>query len=500
MVGAGAAGSVIAARLTEDPAQEVLLVESGPDYPDPALLPRDLAHGYRNSLRRHDWKLRHRPTSQQVRFPLPRGRVVGGSSAVNTCIALRGQPEDYDEWAARGLPEWTWEACLPAFRRLERDLDFPDAPFHGDAGPLPLQRPPPSSWVTWQAAFVEACREVGFPDAPDTNAPGAAGVGPHAFNRIGTRRISAAEAWLTPEVRARPGLRIAAETHVVRVETTAGRATGVTVRHQGQLVRVEARRVVLCAGAIHTPGVLLRSGIGPRADLDRLAIPVVRDLPAVGARLLDHPGSAIMLTPRWGVAGPDDPVLQTVLRYPGSGAPWGPDMLLQPGSGMAFRTPVVPLVSIMGHVGKPRGTGHIRWTSADPDARPEITSLLLEDPADRRLAVDNMQLAGQLTQTRAMRGLARQVWPAPGVLRDRARTDAWIRRSTDSGYHPCGTVPMGAEDDPDAATDGRGRVRGVEGLVVADASLMPTVPSSNTHLPTLMIGERVGAWLREDTA
>ena len=140
----------------------MLLLEAGPDYPDDGLLPRDLRDGTRNSWRAHDWGFRHRPTPGQILFAFPRGKVVGGSSAVNTCIALRGQPYDYDEWAARGLPEWSWDACLPAFKRLEDDLDF-DNEWHGKDGPIPIRRHPPGELVPWQAAFVEACRELGLP-------------------------------------------------------------------------------------------------------------------------------------------------------------------------------------------------------------------------------------------------------------------------------------------------------------------------------------------------
>jgi choline dehydrogenase len=158
----------------------------------------------------------------------------------------------------------------------------------------------------------------------------------------------------------------------------------------------------------------------------------------------------------------------------------------------------MPLVSLMCAVGKPRAHGVLRFTSADANAKPWIESRMLEDPHDRALAVDAMQLAQRLSQTRPLRSLATNFWPSARVLRDRARTDGWIRRACDSGYHPCGTVPMGADGDPHAATDGRGRVRGVEGLTVADASLMPTIPSSNINLASLMIGERFGCWLRDE--
>ena len=496
VVGAGAAGSVIAARITEDGARQVLLLEAGPDYPDPSELPRDLGDGRTNSMRRHDWRLTHRPTSQaMMRFPYPRGRVVGGSSAVNTCIALRGMPEDYDAWAARGLKEWSWAHCLPAFKSLETDHDIQNE-WHGDRGPLPIRRHPTDELTPWQCAFLEACERVGYPAAPDSNDPTQAGYGPHAMNRIDGRRISAAEAWLTPKVRAREGLEIQPDTLVRRVLFEGRRAVGVEVMRGRQVEVYEAERIVLCAGAIHTPGILLRSGVGPKDQVEALGVSLVADNPAIGARLLDHPGFAFFLLPRWGKSHRQAPLIQTVCRYTSDGSPQPNDMLLQPGNLVPFPRFKLPLVSLMGSVGKPRGVGALRWTSPNPKKRPTIALDLLAHDADRARAVDAMSRAFALVETPPMRALVRHLWPRRKILSDPARIDEWIRRSCDSGYHPSGTVPMGADDDPDAATDGRGAVRGVEGLIVADASLMPTIPSSNTHLPTLMIGERFGTWLR----
>jgi choline dehydrogenase len=495
VVGAGACGCVMARRLTERDDRAVLLLEAGPDYHG-AALPSDLQDGSRNSMTAHDWGYSHKPNTQQLRFPYPRGRVVGGSSAVNTCIALRGQPEDYDEWT-RFAPSWSWQNCLPAFRRLERDLDFADD-FHGQSGPLPLRRHPPSEWGAWQAAFVEACLALGYPACPDSNRPGSHGVGPHTMNKLQGRRISTAEAYLTSEVRARENLQLRATHTVRRVLVQAGRVHGVELEAEsGGVERVLCSRVVLCAGAIGTPGLLLRSGIGPTAEVARLGCELVRALPAVGQRLLDHPGAAIFLRPRFGGATHrHDPLIQTVLRY-ASGPAHPSDMLLQPGSKLALPRVDVPLLSIMTAVGKPRGTGTLHFPSADPHAPPVITSRLLEDPHDRALAVAAMQRAQELTETPAMRALAAPLWPSPRTLRDPARARAWIPRACDSGYHPCGTAPMGT-DPATAATDERGQVFGVPGLYIADASLMPTIPSSNIHLPSLMIAERIAEWLRSE--
>jgi choline dehydrogenase len=492
VVGAGASGCVIAARLVEDEGRRVLLIEAGPDYPNPAELAPDLADARRNSMRRHDWGLWHVPWEGWTRLPLPRGKVVGGSSAVNTCIALRGEPEDYDEWAARGLPEWGWDQCLPAFKRLERDLDFDDD-VHGRDGPLPIRRDPPSAWVPWQAGFVAAAERLGLPRREDANRPGTTGVAPLPFNRIEGRRVSAAEAWLTPTVRQR--LTLWPGTLVRRVLFERGVVVGVEAQTGRQVRVVRAPKVVLCAGALHTPGLLLRSGVGPRAEVEALGVAPVADLP-VARRLLDHPGSALFLRPRRGVASQEHPLMQIGYRFTTPGSPVPNNMQIQPGSNVAFPWMNVPFVTLMGHVGKPRGFGTLRWRSADPAARPEIRSRLLVDPHDRALMLASMRLAMELAHTPELRALATPLWPKADVVRDPVRGDAWIRGATDSGYHPCGTAPMGADDDPDAVCDGRGRVRRVEGLIVGDASLMPTIPSSNIHLAVLMIGERIAEWLR----
>lgn len=496
VIGAGSAGSVVAARVTENARRSVLLLEAGPDYA-PAELPADLVDGRRNSMTAHDWGYRHTPTTASVVFPFPRGRVVGGSSAVNTCIALRGQPADYDEWAERGLPEWSWAQCLPAFRRIERDLDV-DNEWHGSDGPLPIRRHQPVELVPWQAAFVDACKLLGYPECYDSNEPNAHGVGPHAMNKIDGRRISAAEAFLVPAVRSRPNFALRPKAVVRRIIFKNRRVSGVEIGDAHGIETIAADRVVLCAGAINTPGVLLRSGIGPRADVERIGCELVADVPAIGKRLLDHPGTAFFMLPRlFAKTSRHDPLIQTVLRYASDGSHHPSDMLLQPGSKLALPRLNVPLVSLMCAVGKPRQHGVLRIVSTDVRAKPWIESRFLEDERDRALAVDAMQLAYRMAQTAPLRDLARHFWPSPRVLRKRERIDEWIRSACDSGYHPSGTVPMGADGDPEAATDAHGRVRGVHGLTVADASLMPTIPSSNIHLPTLMIGERIGTWLRD---
>jgi choline dehydrogenase len=483
--------------MTERSEHDVMLLEAGPDYATPALLPRDLIDGTRNAMRSHDWDYVHRPHPRQSLLRFPRGRIVGGSSAVNTCIALRGQPYDYDEWAALGLPEWSFERCLPAFKRLEDDRDFRNR-WHGQGGPIPVRRHTEDELGPWQRGFLDACRDLSFGPCRDTNDPTQTGYGPHAMNKIRGVRMSAARGYLTAEVRARENLRIVPHTVVHRVRVRNGKVAGLTVETQGRVHDIDTTRVVLAGGAIGSPGILLRSGIGPRDTVERLGVDLVADVPAVGARLLDHPGLALFFRPRRGQGNDEYPLIQNVLRFTSNGSPYPNDVQLQPGSFVP--TPwgfVVPVVTIACCVGKPRGHGRIRFLDTNPHRRPHIEQRFLFDAGDRAVAMEALRLALLASETSTMREMATLLWPKREVVLDEAKLAEALPRICDSGYHPCGTVPMGADGDPSGAVDQYGRVRPVAGLWVADASVMPTIPSSNTNFPTLMMGERFGEWMRD---
>ncbi|MDP9238919.1 MAG: GMC family oxidoreductase N-terminal domain-containing protein [Chloroflexota bacterium] len=496
VVGAGSGGSVVAARISEDPRIRVMLLEAGPDYPNIEALPEDLRNVNHGSFFDHDWGLQYTPTSTSRTTPFARGRVTGGSSAVNTAIALRGVPADYDEWATLGNPRWSWEKVLPAFIELETDLDF-DAPYHGKSGPLPIRRHTRDELVPYQAAFLDACQELGYPECPDHNDPASTGYGPHPMNKKGTLRISTAIAYLAP-ARDRANLHIRADTDVNRVMFHDGSVSGVEVRMGGVTARINAPHVVLACGAVHTPAVLVRSGIGPRDVLDRLGVAVQHEAAGVGQHMQDHPAIGPTLVPRDGVADWDQPVIQTTMRYTATGSDDVNDMQLEPLSFMHIAGGRL-LMGLAACVFKSYSFGHLEFDSADIDAKPRLHMEYLSDERDYIKLVDGVRRAIGLCETRAISSVSEGVRrPTNAELADPALLEPWIRRNSGTGAHPSCTARMGPAGDPSAVVDELGRVYGVHGLRIADASIMPRVPSANTNVPTIMIGERIADFLRED--
>ncbi|MGF1596776.1 MAG: GMC family oxidoreductase [Acidimicrobiales bacterium] len=500
VVGGGAAGAVVAARASEHPHLEVVLIEAGPDYETPSSIPADLVDGHRNSLVDHDWGLDHEPVPGGRAVHFPRGRVIGGSTAVNTTIALRGIPADYDHWAALGNPAWAWPEVLPAFRRLERDLDHGDAPYHGDAGPITIRRWQPDELTETQAAFVDAALDAGHPACVDVNAPDAVGVGVMAMNKLGRVRISTAVGYLAP-ARLRDNLTIVADTLVVRVVVDRGRATGVDViGPDGRRRTIDARLVVVAAGAVHTPGILVRSGIGDPDEVRAVGADPVAAVTGVGAALADHPALVVAMTPRAPeLCAPELPLVQTITRFTSDGSPHELDVNIE----LITRLPrrggggAIGLAASLEWV---EGRGRVRQRSADPASMPIIESGFGIDDGDVARNVAAWREALDIARRPPLADLYDEI-----VFPDPARSGpdqltGLARRSSGSGYHPCGTARMGPVDDPGAVVDQYGRCHAVDGLAVADASIMPTVPRANTNLTTIMIGERIGEWLRTEPA
>jgi len=504
IVGAGSSGAVLATRLSEDPARRVLLLEAGPDYPTIESTPSDLRDSTWISVVRHDWGFKaDAMKGREVEYP--RGKVVGGSSAVNATIALRGVPADYDEWASLGNPEWAWSRVLPYFCKLEDDKDE-SGPFHGRGGPIPVRRWKPPELVPLQQIFLDTGRKLGFADVTDHNHPEATGIGPWPMNQRDGLRMSTAIAYLLP-ARGRQNLTILPDSLVNRVVLEGSRAAGVELASAAGPEVLRGRRIILCAGAIASPAILLRSGIGPRGDLEALGVACAADLPGVGANLVDHPLCSVALVPRQGVCAKTQPVVQVGIRHTAPGSPDWNDMQLMMIS-QADLTEIPALMALVGApmvfaVGfalqRPRSRGRLSLTSLDPRTQPHIELNFLDDPEDMRRMVASVRLAWQVAQAP---GIAERAERIAILTEDMIASDeimqGYLQMAVNTIYHPVGTARMGPNGDAGAVVDQRGRVRGVEGLSVVDASIMPNVPRANTNLTCIMLGERVADWMRAE--
>ncbi len=511
IVGAGSAGAAMAARLSEDPQRSVLLLEAGPDYPDLNNLPEDIKLGTRASLGPHDWHWSGDAVPGRA-VAYPRGKVTGGSSAVNGIVAIRGVPEDYDEWAALGNPEWDWEQCLPYFRRLEDDRDF-GGDYHGSGGPIPIVRWRSDELAPIQQAFFDACRGAGYPASEDHNVPGATGVGSWAMNRTGTLRISTAIGYLAP-ARHRLNLTIRGGCHVRRIlfddsepieREPRMTATGVEVELDGVTQTVYGREIILAAGALHSPAILLRSGVGPRAQLEALGIPVVHDLAGVGENLKEHPSVVLVALPKEGVISSGQPLQQMGLRFTAAGSDEQNDMQMYMWSQDAEHTPQMRFVApdsqflfmLCATLQRPKSAGSVRLKSADPDEQPLIDINLLADEEDVRRMLDGVRVAWGLLNSGPIAAKTESILsPSAEVVADDDALREFLHARVSHLVHPVGTCRMGPADDPMAVVDSEGRVYGLENLRVADAAIMPNIVRGNTNLTAIMIGERVADFIR----
>jgi choline dehydrogenase-like flavoprotein len=517
VVGAGSAGCVLANRLSADPKNRVLVLEAGggDDW-----IWFHIPVGYLFSIGnpRADWMFQTEPVpgldGRTLRYP--RGKVIGGSSAINAMIYMRGQAADYDRWRQMGLAGWGWGDVLPLFLAQEDHFD-PPGPLHAKGGEWRVEHPR-MRWAVLDA-FAEACAAAGIPASADFNTGDNLGVGYFQVNQKTGRRWSAARGFLKPALK-RPNLQLETGVEVHALLFEDGRAVGVTgARADGTRFEARARgEIVLAAGAVATPKLLELSGIGDGARLSELGIPVRRTLPGVGENLQDH----LQIRPYYRIVGA--PTMNTLYASPARRALMaleyavfrrGPltmapsqmgafarssdeyatpnlEFHVQPLSLDRFGDPLHRFDAVTISVAnlRPTSRGAIHAASPDPRAPPLIQPNYLSTAEDKRVAVQSLRLVRRIVAQRPLQRLKpREVLPGPAVETDEELMRA-ARRLGTTIFHPVGTARMGARDDAGAVVDETLKVLGVEGLRVADASVMPAIVSGNTNSPTMMIAEK----------
>jgi len=530
IVGAGSAGSVLAARLSEDLGRSALLLEAGPDYPDFELLPDELKYGFAAApvppaartaaghptwltTNQHNWQFTATATDLAPPMLVPRGKVTGGSSAINSSAFYRGVPEDFDAWASQGNDEWSYEKVLPFFRKSETDVDQ-HGDFHGADGPIFVHHSNPAAWDATQRAFFDACRASGYEEADDHNHPDSNGVGPGVTNNHNGVRFSTALGYLS-QARHRLNLTVRPNCQVQRIIFRGNRATGLLVESNDETFTVEADEIILSAGAVGSPHLLLLSGVGPAAQLESVDIPVVQNMPGVGQNLKDHPkvyvtwevGDGFAASPNRGAAG-------AALRLTAPGSHLRNDL------GISLSGPSVPRVrgaalaavvqgsrpddgdggrhfEMMVALLLPESRGELTLTSSDYRVQPAMRYNYLSEPFDRERLRAGIRLALELAERQELAPLlGKRVEPEDGDLASDASLDQWLLREATTYSHISCTCRMGPSADPLAVVDQYGNVHGMEGLRIVDASIMPDLVRAPINPAVIMVAERVADFIR----
>lgn len=551
IVGGGTAGCVVASRLSEDSANRVLLIEAGGDY-SPDAVPEDIAASYAGRAlynRDYFWpdmtvRRGNGRAGDEIKYE--QARVIGGGSSINGQVALRGAPADYDRWEAMGALGWSWNGVLPYFRKLETDLDF-GGQNHGAHGPIAIRRISEEKWDGFTKSVVSAWAKAGYARRADMNDGLEVGYAPVPVSHDGSQRVSAALGYLNGDVRRRPNLEIMTGTEVRRLVFEGRRCVGVEVRRGGELQLLPAGHVILCAGSLRTPWLMMKSGVGPADHLRQHGVTPIADRAGVGQQLQDHPTVSV-------VAFKAPAVRHKAIRHNYAnlvyssgiaGTPPG-DMVMSVICKTAWHALGDRLGALSTYVGKPFSTGSVKLAPRGPDADPLVTFNWLADDRDVERAAQSFRMMATLLRSEDFRDvvfdsfpsgfsprvkkigaltptnrlltlvagaamdasgpLRRQIIkrvamdgpPVEALLADEALLRDYLRETVTGIWHPCGTTRMGRASDPDAVVDPQGRVIGVENLSVADASVTPEIPTTNLNIPTIMIAEKISDFIKQE--
>ena len=546
IVGGGSAGCVLASRLSAQSARSVLLIEAGRDTL-PGAEPSDVLDTFASSYynKAYMWPglkchWRRRDNSRETSYD--QARIMGGGSSVMGMVALRGTPDDYAEWVELGAAGWSWDDVLPYFNKLERDLDFA-GPLHGASGPTPIRRTPPADWAPLSRAMHRYALERQMPHVADMNGDFRDGYGSLPMSNTIERRASAAMCYLDAGVRTRPNLSIACAATVTGLMFDGRRVAGVKAVVDGEAREFRGIDIILCAGGLHSPAMLLRAGIGPAEDLKAHGIDVIADLPGVGRNLQNHALLFIAAHLRRGARQSPSvrPHPMTCFRY-SSGFPKAPpnDMYIAAHSKSSWNALGATIANFNATLFKPRSRGRVTLQQ-DPAAPPCVEFNFADDELDMQRFMDGFRRIADLVAYPAIRELCTTIFPVrftdrirrlnqlnranavktaliaglldavPGLsdlvfgqltgrrvdlaalVEDKDALAEHVRQNVAGTFHVCGTCRMGRADDRDAVVDAQGRVRGLSGLRVADAAIMPSIPRGNTNIPTIMLAEKIAA-------